>query len=69
MVWENVVDVFRQSIEHQGYYYYPKPFPVFVKEHGLDAPQPTPSYLSLDFWSQQRKELTRNGWYVIRLGR
>ena len=68
MVWEPVLDLFRESIEKQGYYYWNGTFPEFKEKHGLKAPRSTPEYLSIDFWSRQRKELTQNGWYILRVG-
>ena len=40
-----------------------------VPDTGIDAKQKAPSYLSLDFWRQQKQELIQNNWYVIRTGR
>jgi hypothetical protein len=69
MVWEPVLDLFRESIETQGYYYWNGTFPEFKKQYGLKAPRSTPEYLSIDFWSRQRKELTQHGWYILRVGK
>lgn len=68
MVWEPVLDLFHESIEQQGYYYWNGTFPEFKVQYGLKAPRSTPEYLSIDFWSRQRKELTQNGWYILRIG-
>ena len=68
MVWEPVLKIFRESIEEQGYYYWNGTFSEFKEQYGLKAPRSTPEYLSIDFWSRQRKELTRNGWYILRVG-
>lgn len=68
-MWETVLDVIRPSIEKQGFYHYTRSFREFAQEHNLNATRMTPSYLSLDFWSRQRPELTNNNLYVIRLGR
>lgn len=66
MVWEDVVEVIRPRIEDKGYFFWEKSFQDFKNECGIRAPQRAPMYLSLDFWSQQRPELTQNNWYVIR---
>jgi len=68
MVWEPVLEIFRESIEKQGYYYWNGTFPKFKEQYRLKAPRSTPEYLSIDFWSRQRKELTQNGWYILRIG-
>jgi len=68
MVWEPVLELFRESIERQGYYHWQRSFPDFKKKYGLKAPSSTPEYLSIDFWSRQRKELTQQGWYILRVG-
>ena len=68
MVWEPVIDEFRKSIEQDGYYHWKQSFQEFKRQHNLNAQQRAPQYLSLDFFSQQRPELTDLNWYVIRLG-
>ena len=68
MVWEQVLDVFRDSIENKGFYHWNQSFQAFKREHNLEAQQRAPQYLSLDFYSKQRPELTDLQWYVIRLG-
>ncbi len=68
MVWEQVLNVFRDSIENEGYYRWGQSFQAFKREHNLEARQRAPQYLSLDFYSKQRPELTDLQWYVIRLG-
>ena len=69
MVWKPVLDLFENKITENGYFYWNKSFQAFKQEFDLDAQQKAPQYLSLDFYSQQRTELTELGWYVIRLGR
>lgn len=68
LVWESVLDLFENEISKKGYYYWDKSFQDFKKEFNVDAQQKAPFYLSLDFYRQQRSELTDRGWYVIRLG-
>jgi len=68
MVWEQVLKVFRDSIENDGYYRWDQSFQAFKREHNLEAKQRAPQYLSLDFYSKQRSELTNQKWYVLRLG-
>jgi len=68
MVWEDVIEVIRPRIEENGYFFWGESFQDFKNKFGIRAPQRAPVYLSLDFWSQQRPELTQNNWYVIRLG-
>jgi len=69
MVWEPVLDLFENEITEKGYFYWEKSFQAFKQEFNINAPLRAPQYLSLDFYSQQRPELTELGWYVIRLGR
>jgi hypothetical protein len=69
MVWEPVLDLFENEITEKGYFYWDKSFQAFKREFSIDAPLRAPQYLSLDFYAQQRNELTELGWYVIRLGR
>lgn len=69
MVWEHVLDLFENEITEKGYFHWEKSFQAFKREFKINAPSRTPQYLSLDFYSQQRPELTELGWYVIRLGR
>jgi len=68
MVWEQVIEVFRDSINNEGYYRWDQSFQAFKREYNLKANQRAPQYLSLDFYSKQRSELTDLQWYVIRLG-
>ena len=68
MVWENALEHIQPSIKENGYYRWDKPFTDFVREHKITANQKAPFYLSLDFYSQQRPELTKRNLYVIRLG-
>ena len=68
MVWENALEHIQSSINENGYYRWDKPFTDFVREHKITANQKAPFYLSLDFYSQQRPELTERNPYVIRLG-
>jgi hypothetical protein len=65
MVWEPVLDLFENEITNTR----AQSFQSFKNEFDIDAPLRPPQYLSLDFYSQQRNELTELGWYVIRLGR
>jgi hypothetical protein len=69
MVWENALEKIQSSISENGYFYWQKSFVDFVKEYKIKANQKAPFYLSLDFYSQQRPELTKRGLYVVRLGR
>ena len=69
MVWEDVLEIIKPSIEERGFYHWNRSFQEFKREFRIDAPQRAPSYLSLDFWTLQRPELIENDWYVIRLGR
>ncbi|MCJ7633484.1 hypothetical protein MUP77_13995 [Candidatus Bathyarchaeota archaeon] len=68
MVWENALEHIQSSINENGYYRWDKSFTDFVREHKIPANQKAPFYLSLDFYSQQRPELTSRGLFVIRLG-
>lgn len=68
MVWENALEHIQSSIDERGYYLWNRSFTDFVKEYKIQAIQKAPFYLSLDFYSQQRPELTSRGLYVIRLG-
>jgi len=68
MVWEPALDAFNERIEERGFYYWDKSFQDFKQEFDIDARQRAPTYLSLDFYRQQRPELTDRSWYVIRLG-
>lgn len=68
MVWENALELIRSSIGERGYYLWNRSFTDFVKEYKIPAGQKAPFYLSLDFYSQQRPELTERGLYVIRFG-
>lgn len=68
LVWEPVLDLFENEISQKGFYYWDKSFQDFKNEFNVDAQQKAPFYLSLDFYRQQRPELTNRGWYVIRLG-
>jgi len=67
MVWTPVVEIIQKAIEEQGFFYCPYSFKKFAIENGMDAPRKTPQYVSIDFWSEQNKELSNRGWYVIRL--
>ena len=69
MVWEEALEAIRPKIDEQGYFHWDKSFQDFKAEYGIDAQQNAPLYLSLDFWRQQRQELLKNKWYVIRTGR
>lgn len=68
MVWENALEHMQPSLKEKGYFHCAKSFKDFVKEHKIQANLLTPIYLSLDFYSQQRPELTNRDLYVIRLG-
>jgi len=69
MVWNPVIDLFENEINKNGLFHWNKSFQAFKRDYGINAIQKAPQYLSLDFYSQQRPELTELGWYVIRLGR
>ena len=69
MVWEEALEEIRPDIEEKGFFHWDKSFQDFKAEYRVDAQQRAPSYLSLDFWRQQRQELIQNNWYVIRTGR
>jgi len=68
MVWEPVLDLFENEINKKGFFHWDRSFQDFKSEFNVDAQQKAPFYLSLDFYRQQRPELTNRGWYVIRLG-
>lgn len=68
MVWEPILNSIQNDIAKKGYFLWTKSFQDFKREFHIQVPNDAPFYLSLDFWSEQRKELTQNGLYVIRLG-
>jgi len=68
MVWEPILDVFSKSIDINGYYHWDQSFTEFKEKYKLEALRTTPEYLSIDFWSRQRKELRDKGWYILRVG-
>ena len=68
MVWEPVLDEFSKSIDISGYYHWDQSFTEFKRKYNLKATRTTPEYLSIDFWSRQRKELKEKGWYILRVG-
>ncbi|MFA5869696.1 MAG: hypothetical protein WC941_08365 [Candidatus Bathyarchaeia archaeon] len=68
MVWEKALDSIKKEIEVKGYYKWTESYQRFKEAFKIEAKQRAPQYLSIDFWSQQRKELTDHGLYVIRFG-
>jgi hypothetical protein len=68
MVWEKALDLIKAEIEIKGYYQWTESYQRFKEAFKIEARQRAPQYLSIDFWSQQRKELTDHGLYVIRFG-
>ena len=68
MVWEKALDSIKAEIDKQGFYRWTESYQRFKETFKIEAKQRAPQYLSIDFWSQQRKELTDNGLYVIRFG-
>ena len=69
MVWESVIDEFGKSIDVNGFYHWDRSFSEFKEKYNLKATRTTPEYLSIDFWSRQRKELRDKGWYILRVGK
>ena len=68
MVWEPILDLIQNEIAEKGYFLWARSFQDFKREFHIQALNDAPFYISLDFWSKQRNELTQNGMYVIRLG-
>ena len=62
------MDIFQEEIDEKGFYHWDQGFQDFKNKHEITAEQRAPMYLSIDFYRQQRRELTDRGWYVIRLG-
>lgn len=68
MVWEKALEDIQRSVDEKGYFLWSDSFKKFDKKYNLGVPGAAPAYLSLDFYSQQRPELSERGLYVIRLG-
>lgn len=49
MVWKPVLNLIEEAVDENGFFYSPISFKKFAVEHGLDAKQPTPHYVSIDF--------------------
>ena len=50
---------FKSSIEENGFYKSDTSLKVFTKKYNFQPLQNTAVYLSIDFWSKQRKILTK----------
>jgi hypothetical protein len=68
--WEKLIvdNEFKKSIDTNGYFHWKSSFQDYIKKYNLNLRGNAPDYLSINFWSEQPKTLTNNGFYVIRLG-
>ena len=68
--WEKLIEdnEFKKSIDTNGYFHWRSSFQDYIKKYNLNLRGNAPDYLSINFWSEQPKTLTNNGFYVIRLG-